>query len=145
MKNLLIVLITFLFTFNSCTTKSKDNKNLSKPKESSSKSSHSNYSSDDKTEYSRSYYTEDGVEDETEDIIEDGTHEANVSYYNPNTGHQADYSLSVEVENGEVTKIYWPNGGWSDEDHISSGELDEEGNTTIEGEDGQTYDIEIDD
>ena len=41
-------------------------------------------------------------------------------------------------------KIYFPKGGWLDEDHISAADIDEDGNATVEGEDGKTYEVHID-
>lgn len=49
----------------------------------------------------------------------DGTYCAEVEYYNPNTGTRSTYELDVEVENGDLTQIDWPNGGWLDETHFS--------------------------
>lgn len=74
---------------------------------------------------------------------EDGTHTATVDYYNPETGERSTYTLDVEVEDGEVVKINFPKGGWLDESHIRSEELDEDGHARINGEDGKTYDVEI--
>ena len=92
-------------------------------------------------------YNDDGQElsdEETDSKFEDGTHSANVDYYNPETGYSESYTLDVEVENGEVNEINFPNGGHLDEDHITAEELDEEGNASVDGEDGRTYDISID-
>ena len=75
--------------------------------------------------------------------IEDGSHDASVDYYNPNTGHTAIYDLEVEVEDCKVTIIYFPNGGRLDNDHISPEELDEDGNATLEDEKGRTFDVHI--
>ena len=52
---------------------------------------------------------------------------AEVQVYNPSSGSNKTYTLKVDVENDELVKIYWPNGGWLDEDHfdppnISGGE-----------------------
>lgn len=76
--------------------------------------------------------------------FEDGSYSATVDYYNPSTGYSATYSLTVEVYNNQVTTIYFPNDGYLDEDHIWPDELDENGFVSIEGEDGKTYDIQID-
>ena len=92
-------------------------------------------------------YNDDGQElsdEETDSKFEDGTHSANVDYYNPETGYSESYTLDVEVENGEVNEINFPNGGHLDEDHITAEELDQEGNASVDGEDGRTYDISID-
>jgi hypothetical protein len=86
-------------------------------------------------------YTE---EEEESAGIEDGTHTATVYYNNSETGHSATYTLDVEVEGNEVTTIYFESGGYLDSDHIQSGELDESGSTTIYGEGGKTYDVQID-
>jgi hypothetical protein len=51
----------------------------------------------------------------------------------------------VEVEDGEVNQIDFPNDGYLDEDHIDAEELDEDGNATIEDENGRTFEISIDD
>lgn len=79
------------------------------------------------TEYEDSKnYDEDSKDyDEDEDSIEeeegypDGTYDATIRVYNPNTGHNATYTLEVEVENEELIKIYWNNGGWLDDSHFS--------------------------
>jgi len=60
-------------------------------------------------------------------------------------GYRQSYTLDVEVEDGEVKQINFPNGGWLDSDHISPEEIDENGNCYIEGENGKTYEIEIED
>lgn len=58
----------------------------------------------------------------------DGTYCAEVEYYNSSTGTRRSYDLDVEVQNGDLTQIDWPNGGWLDSTHfspesISSGEV----------------------
>ncbi len=77
--------------------------------------------------------------------FEDGTHAATVNYYNPKTGYSQTYALDVEVESCEVVQINFPNGGWLDSDHITPEELKKDGSCTIEGEDGKTYEVQIDD
>jgi len=86
-------------------------------------------------------YSEEGEESEG---VEDGTHTATVYYNNSETGHSATYTLDVEVEDNEVTTIYFESGGYLDSDHIQSAELDESGNATIDGEGGKTYEVQID-
>lgn len=76
--------------------------------------------------------------------FEDGTHSATVDYYNPETGYSQTYTLDVDVENCEVVQINFPNGGWLDSDHITPAEVDENGSCIIEGEEGRTYEIQID-
>lgn len=52
------------------------------------------------------------------DDYKDGTYCAEIEYYNPSTGTRNTYNLNVEVEGGELTTIYWPNGGWLDDTHF---------------------------
>ncbi len=40
-----------------------------------------------------------------------GIYDAIIHVYNPNTKHNATYTLEVEVENEYLIKIYWNNGG----------------------------------
>ena len=74
---------------------------------------------------------------------EDGTYCADVTYYNPNTGTRKTYSLNVEVENNELTLIHWPNGGWLDESHFSSEELDSDGYCSFTSDKGYQYQVQI--
>ena len=85
--------------------------------------------------------------EETEEVdgckFKDDTYSATVKYYNPVTNYYATYNLDVEVKGCEVVQINFPNDGYLDEDHISSAPLDENGNANVSGEEGKTYDIEI--
>jgi hypothetical protein len=74
---------------------------------------------------------------------EDGTFCADVDFYNPNTGTRNSYTLNVEIENGEVTKILWPNGGWLDDDHFTPEALDDNNQCSFETDRGYQYDIEV--
>lgn len=75
------------------------------------------HKSSSSSRYQDTEYEESEDYDEDEDSIEeeegypDGTYDATIRVYNPNTGHNATYTLEVEVENEELTKIYWNNGG----------------------------------
>ena len=86
---------------------------------------------------------------ETKDY-EDGTYDASVDYYNPKTGYSATYDLEVDVEDGEVVRINFPKGGWLDDDvhpsesRLSPAEIDEDGEATMEDENGRTFEIKID-
>jgi ribosomal protein L37E len=73
----------------------------------------------------------------------DGTYCADVSYHNPNTGTSNTYTLNVEVENNELVKINWPNGGWLDDSHFSPQELDENGYCSFESDKGYEYTVQI--
>ena len=90
------------------------------------------------------YEIDDYEAEEQEEAFEDGTYSATVDYYNPETGYSATYTLDVEVEDNQVTIIYFPNDGYLDDDHIWPDYLDESGFVSIQGEDGKTYDIQID-
>ncbi|MFN8144914.1 MAG: hypothetical protein U0073_10865 [Bacteroidia bacterium] len=100
----------------------------------------SSFTSDDNTQ-SYNENTNDGQASE----IEDGDHQADVQYFNPNTGTRSTYTLTVEVENGEIVKIYWPNGGWLDESHFTATELDEDGSASFTSDKGYEYTVTITD
>jgi|GEM_PF-884520 len=72
-----------------------------------------------------------------------GTYCADVEYYNPHTGTTSNYTLNVEVEDNEVTRILFGNGGWLDSDHMTPQELDSDGTCTITSDKGYRYEIEI--
>lgn len=76
--------------------------------------------------------------------FDDGSYSATVDYYNPETGYSQTYTLEVDVEDCQVIQINFPKGGWLDEDHISPAEIDEEGNASIDGENGKTYEVHLD-
>ena len=95
-----------------------------------------NSGSIDRSEKIDEYYTEN-------DEYEDGTYCAEVTYYNPNTETRNTYTLEVEVEDNELVKIYWGNGGWLDEDHFYAQEIDESGTCSFTSDKGYQYDIEI--
>ena len=75
--------------------------------------------------------------------ISDGTHCADVTYYNPNTGTKNTYTLNVEVDNNELTKIYWGNGGWLDDSHFKPEELDKDGYCSFTSDRGYKYKVDI--
>lgn len=87
---------------------------------------------------------DDEDDDSHDKTIADGSYTATVDYSNPTTGYQATYTLSVEVSDGQVVQINFPNDGYLDDDHITPADIDEEGNASVEGEEGKTYDIHID-
>ncbi|MBK9271897.1 MAG: hypothetical protein IPM48_09880 [Saprospiraceae bacterium] len=76
--------------------------------------------------------------------FDDGTHSASVDYSNPETGYSSSYTLDVVVQDCQVIQINFPNDGYLDEDHISYADIDDDGNATVEGENGKTYEIHID-
>lgn len=82
-----------------------------------------------------------GTSDDTK--YEDGTYCADVTYYNPNTGTRRTYNLNVEADNGELTKIYWTNGGWLDNSHFKPPEISDEGYSSFTSDKGYQYSIQI--
>ncbi len=76
--------------------------------------------------------------------FDDSSYSTTVDYNNPETGYSATYTLDVDVEDCQVIQIYFPNDGYLDEDHISAADLDENGNASVYGEEGKTYEITID-
>jgi major membrane immunogen (membrane-anchored lipoprotein) len=76
--------------------------------------------------------------------IEDGTYSADVDYYNPDTGYSSNYTLDVEVQDGCIVEIDFPNGGYLDDSHIDPTEIDEDGNCTVYDDEGREYEIHID-
>ena len=82
--------------------------------------------------------------DNEDNGIEDGTYSADVDYYNPDTGYSATYTLDVEVQDGCVTTIYFPDDGYLDGSHIDATELDDDGNCVIYDDEGREFSIHID-
>lgn len=76
-------------------------------------------------------------------VFEDGSHSATVRYYNPNTGFKNTYELEVDVSDCEIIRINFPKGGWLDEDHIQPTEIDEDGEATIEDDQGRIWEIQL--
>src|SRR5690606_18736907 len=68
---------------------------------------------------------------------------AEVTYYNPNTGTRRTYTLNVEVEEKELTKIYWPNGGWLDDSHFNPPNIDDDGTCSFSSDKGYDYQVSI--
>lgn len=83
-------------------------------------------------------------EDENSDELKDGTYCADVEYYNPNTGTRNTYNLDVEVENGDLTEIHWPNGGWLDETHFQTTDISS-GECTFRSDRGYRYTVTLED
>jgi len=95
----------------------------------------------------RSYFSDEENENSENNSgckYDDGTYSATVDYNNPETGYSATYTLDVEVQDCQVVQINFPNDGYLDEEHISYADIDEDGNASVDGEDGKTYEIQID-
>lgn len=82
-----------------------------------------------------------GNDDSTE-ACEDGLHTADVSYFNPDTGHRSSYSVEVEIEDGRVTVIHFSNGGYLDRSRLTSEPL-EEGEATVVDDRGREYQLQV--
>ena len=67
---------------------------------------------------------------------EDGTYDATV------TTDSGSYTVPVEVEDGEVTHVEWPNGG---DMSVDGAEIDSDGYATGTNSRGESVDITIDD
>lgn len=133
------ILLFLLFQACSSNPEKQNENNSSSSYDRSYESSSSNYSDEQESdEENEEYSSSSGCK------FEDGTYSATVDYYNPETGYSQTYTLDVEVEDCEVVQINFPNGGWLDNDHITPAELDEDGSCTVDGEDGKTYEIQID-
>jgi len=127
MNKIYIIPLYLLLLLTGC--KSKENKTLSTEQEVVINDPASSYSS----------------EEANEDIeYEDGEYCATIEYYNPKTGTSSTYTLTVEVENGELSQINWPNGGWLDDTHFSRPTIETDGSCSFTTYDGKSYDIQID-
>ena len=83
------------------------------------------------------------VEEPQEPKYPDGTYCANVDYYNSSNGTRRTYTLNVEVESNEVTKILFGNGGYLDNSHITPESLSNSGTCSITDDRSRTFDISI--
>lgn len=72
----------------------------------------------------------------------DGIYCAKVSFYYSKTGSNSLYTLKVEIENNELVKIYWPNGGWLDNTHFNPPCI-RDGNTTFVSDRGVELTVKI--
>lgn len=65
--------------------------------------------------------------------LEDGKYCADIEMHDWKTDKNRYYTLPVEVENNQIVKIYWSNGGWLDETHFNpnEAELDKRDNTAL--------------
>lgn len=143
-----ITLIFIVIYLSSCTSKTtKSEETIS--------TSESNEKADIETEETNYYHSNSSpssVDETNEETstnssgckFEDGTYSATVDYSNSETGYSATYTLDVEVQDCQIVQINFPNDGYLDEDHISYADIDEDGNASVDGEDGKSYEIQID-
>jgi hypothetical protein len=155
--NRIILISTFLIiTFSSCSSKTEKHSESSSSTQSKQTSSDkisfesSTSGNDDKSyENKTSNYSNEENDEENNDSssgckFEDGTYSATVDYNNPETGYSASYTLDVEIQDCQIVQINFPNDGYLDADHISYADIDDDGNASVDGEDGKTYEIQID-
>ncbi len=74
----------------------------------------------------------------------DGVYSASVDYNNSETGYSATYVLNVEVLDCRVVEIDFPDNSSLDDDHISAADLNIEGIATVKGEEGKTFEVQLD-
>ena len=129
-------ILIFVFCFiTSCSKKHNDNKD----------NQNSSYTISEDDNLDNEVEVDDDYIVSTSDCgIVDGSYSASVDYNNPETGYSATYTLDLDVVDCQVVQINFPNDGYLDEDNISAADLDEDGNATVYGEDGKTYEIKID-
>lgn len=75
--------------------------------------------------------------------LKGGTYRAAVDYYNPATKVSKPYNLDVNVENGEITAISFPNNGYLNDDTITPAQVDNGGYAKIYGQEGRVYEVQI--
>lgn len=132
---LLLILINIIF---SCSPKAKNvqgnnNSNISftsTPDEENDEDLGSSYSED--------------IDNFADCKFDDGTYSETVDYNNSETGYSATYTLDVDVQDCQVIQINFPNDGYLDDDHISYANISDDGSASVDGEDGKTYQIQID-
>lgn len=56
--------------------------------------------------------------------IQDGKYCADIEVHNWKNDKDSNYKLQVEVENNQIVKIYWSNGGYLDETHFNPSEAE---------------------
>lgn len=154
------LIFKFLYAFLllqllACKDNESSNNNFYNNTNNSSRYDNSESSSDDVSEASSdeallnndnsesSNQTSNHISSENECNYEDGVHSATVYYTNPETGFSNTYTLDVEVKDCEVIQINFPNGGWLDSDQITPSGLDDNGTCTVFGDDGKTYEVEL--
>lgn len=71
-----------------------------------------------------------------------GDYEAEIEYYNPNTGKYATYYLSVDIEDGQLVRIYFPKGGWWDDSNFDPIDISE-GEASFVTYDGKSITVRL--
>jgi len=139
MKKLLIATIWgIILVFCSCSSKTE------KQTEENNSSGNNGVYEINTTQNSEEETTDRITDNTTECKFEDGTYSATVDYNNSETSYSATYTLDVEVQDCQIVQINFPNDGYLDDSHISYTDIDDDGYALVYGEDGKTYEIQID-
>lgn len=77
-----------------------------------------------------------------QETYDDGIYCAEIHYYNPETGTNSQYFLSVSVKDGKLSKIHWPNGGWLDDSHFKAPKI-WDGTASFTTDRDYEYEVEI--
>lgn len=80
--------------------------------------------------------------EQTQEEFLDGKYCAEIDYYNPDSGNNTNYTLPVEVENGELVKLEWSNGGWLDSSHFDAPDVTD-GTATFEDDRGRQFEVKL--
>jgi len=81
-------------------------------------------------------------ENDSDTGYSDGRYCATVEYYYAETGTSSTYTLEVEIEDNELVKIYWPNGGWLDHHHFDTPDISD-GYAEFTSDQGMDYKVTI--
>lgn len=104
---------------------------------------YSSQRTEEKADYSPPrYYTYSEPQQSSSSTVGIGDYEAEVEYYNPETGRYSTYYLSVDIEDGELVRIYFPKGGWWDETHFGSVDISE-GEASFTTYDGKSITVRL--
>jgi hypothetical protein len=130
MRNFVISLI-FIGLLFSCSNRDNKNEEIRNIADELS----NNYNHEDDYDYVEN------SEDEGYGILE-GEYCAKITYYNPNTGRESNYTLTIEVYDNELEKINFPN-GWLDDDHFGNAVFAEDGYVSFTSDRGYDYTVQI--
>jgi hypothetical protein len=82
-------------------------------------------------EGSRSFVPESGDAQVEVRKIKDGTYIADVEYFNTSTGANVTYVTKVQVENGYLKVIKWPNGVWLTSSYFNPEKIRQDGTCIV--------------
>ncbi len=152
MHRLLIVFFTYFFLF-SCSNSKMNNDYSSTNKQHYNDESNSQneddeailddeQSSEEDEEGNLNSGTNEIQSNDDEETTFDGGYCAEVTYYNPKTGRQSNYTLTIEVDDNELEKINFPQ-GYLDNEHFGIEEFDSDGELSFTSDRGYNYTVKI--